>query len=469
MTSLYLFLFLSFNLFTSQAQNLLSNGDFEGNAFQPECESWYNVTNPSASDFCDNSFWLISMSDDTPIFSQSTSIELKADFPNYGAIKTYVTGITGTFVYQLSYHAKNTGSGVNVASFGLSNQNITNELSNDNNEWQKFSIIDTLTTTATDSIVVNLSTAPADECDDCGGVFDIIELKIITTSDCFCPNENIVFPAGSAQQGNYRTTATIESNGIITDHAKLMGADRVRLLSGFSTPANLSFTANNEGCDLYTDSWNRTGLDPSGINKIFLPDTFLYDIFFVGYWVFSAFNIPREIEFFTLESPLTLTTPLQQIYDDYELRNIYSTFKNNNLTAAFYNKDNDHPVKDKTGIYFQYNGIDYIEKVRVSYSSEKEKEVISILETISPIKIIVPATIVYNGSPANNGCGYLIIIEDGEFFDYKPVNEEVIDYSYFTGQPVDVTLTYVRVPGQIQPCSSSTNYNQLFIETIEYP
>lgn len=289
-----------------------------------------------------------------------------------------------------------------------------------------------------------------------------------------CSDQALIFSAGSTHQGNYRSSATIQSNGTITDHTKFMAAGSITLLGGFNTPSNLIFIANNEGCNFFSNNWNINNLDPLNFNKIYLPDNYDTTVNFdEDSWIFSTFRSDDKVNMYNEEgpgnpvAPLVLSAPLPQTYNGDMLRIVYSTFNNNTINGAFYHGNSGGTFKDKKGLYLQYDGNEYKQVLGLSYASDAEEEVIAILETISLCLVTEPATIRYDGSPAFDGCGYIITI-NGQ--DYKPLNEELIDDSYFTtGNPVDVTLSYTNVSGEIYTCFLPTYYNQITIVSIEYP
>ena len=146
MNNLLTFLFAISFIATLQAQNLLNNGNFENPDGSVNCDGWYDEYGNSISFACVNNFWQVEFTNDTPAAtpSENWSILIRSGWPDYGIVKSHVTGISGTYVYQLNYYMKalNTWGG---ASIEITNQNHIKSNTNNNNEWEQFSITDTIT------------------------------------------------------------------------------------------------------------------------------------------------------------------------------------------------------------------------------------------------------------------------------------------------------------------------------------
>jgi|GEM_PF-2123563 len=134
-----LFILLASTIF-GFTQNLITNGTFEDDQMQLNCKGWY-----------------IPLYEPTPIYINSTNVcmtdyfmeeennwrlSIPASFLGAITLETYITGLEGTQVYQLSYEIK--GIGVSEAKIGkyvqgefeLGNIQFNNTPSN----WQMFSL-----------------------------------------------------------------------------------------------------------------------------------------------------------------------------------------------------------------------------------------------------------------------------------------------------------------------------------------
>lgn len=147
-------------------QNLITNGTFEDDSMELNCEGWFGPYGESFSTITDS----IEICD-TRNFSQSDennwSLMIFSSFPGPYYAETYITGREGTHIYELKYDMLGEGIGLGTGYFGkLVNdeferrKSITDTASN----WRTFNLTDTITTQPTDTIVVGFA---GDDCDIC--------------------------------------------------------------------------------------------------------------------------------------------------------------------------------------------------------------------------------------------------------------------------------------------------------------
>lgn len=163
------------------AQNLIGNPTFEESGM-PYCMGWINSCQKEIS--CD------SLADcqtqpfhDAPkdleedqwsllIYGNSFPFEAYADY--------YITGITGTFVYQFGLWM-NTEHMTGYGRLGYMKQGVfsaSKEIEDLLNPWKFYLMLDTLTTVASDTIAVRLAAGIGDFCI-CDVYFDQVELSIV--------------------------------------------------------------------------------------------------------------------------------------------------------------------------------------------------------------------------------------------------------------------------------------------------
>lgn len=174
------FLFiLSFN---AESQNLISNPDFEQNG-NPYCDGWFDGCRMEFKDHCDSLYHCGTsiIHDSAPdTMPGEWCLKVYGDWPVSNAATTYITNRMGTFIYQLKFWM-NTEHFIGEAYLGtIKNLQIENYnlLSDSGQPWTQYSLLDTITTTATDTIGVLLGAAVGDFCQ-CDVAFDQIELTVI--------------------------------------------------------------------------------------------------------------------------------------------------------------------------------------------------------------------------------------------------------------------------------------------------
>jgi len=158
----------------SQTQNLIKNPSFEING-QPTAENWFFVAGGIEGDTS------TSLSQDTPPRGGNWSLPLFPVWTEEGYAKTYITGLEGTNIYNLSVWMKSNNGWPGSISIGVLSQNQLTQaksVSDTITNWNEYILIDTLTTTINDTIVVKLSAGIAPFSSESDKVlFDLVELK----------------------------------------------------------------------------------------------------------------------------------------------------------------------------------------------------------------------------------------------------------------------------------------------------
>lgn len=181
------FVFVVFAV-VSYGQNLISNWQFQYPDMQPRCDGWYNSCEEELTNHCDtNLYCFVGLINESPslIPENIWSLKVKTGFPQEGFAETYVTGQSGTNIYELKFWMKAT-DWQGGAKIGINTQNqfIENKsLIDTATFWKQFTLIDTLTRQSSDTITVRLTAGFGDFCL-CPPVnFAFIELtKVGTTS-----------------------------------------------------------------------------------------------------------------------------------------------------------------------------------------------------------------------------------------------------------------------------------------------
>ncbi len=163
------------------SQNLVLNSSFE-QSLQPYCEGWYNDCGKEIS--CDPTGDC-----NTQIFKDSPGDSLVDQwclliyghsFPFETPVDYYITGKTGTFVYQLKFwmntlHMNGYGRlGILDHGVFVQKDSVEDLLA----PWTEYILEDTITTTVTDTLVVRLAPGIGDFCL-CDVYFDQVELTVL--------------------------------------------------------------------------------------------------------------------------------------------------------------------------------------------------------------------------------------------------------------------------------------------------
>ena len=194
-------------------QNLISNSSFESN-MQLNCQSWYDECGNELINQCDSTsvYCQAGFYQDSPlnIPEELWCLKLTASMlPGEGLAETYITGQSDTNIYKLEFWMKSP-DWIGSASIGIISQNqftANKTIADTTSIWKKFTLIDTISTQATDTIAVHLSAGSGDFCI-CTSYFDLIDLTIldaVTTIENInlSKNEHIkVYPNPSISQIN---------------------------------------------------------------------------------------------------------------------------------------------------------------------------------------------------------------------------------------------------------------------------
>jgi hypothetical protein len=182
--------FISIFIFSTSfgiSQNLVSNGDFE-NSGQLDCASWYDGCGQELTYLCDTLVpgdpCDVGFYKDAPGPGGIWSIGLTGVGNSFPALaNTYVTGQSGTNLYQLNIWMKDPGQAFGGAHIGiLSNGKYTESktIPAASEIWTIYSVLDTLSLQPTDSIQITLSAFAGGP--NFGNIyFDKVELFLIDT------------------------------------------------------------------------------------------------------------------------------------------------------------------------------------------------------------------------------------------------------------------------------------------------
>ena len=182
---------LIFHTVTGRGQNLISNYTFEDGNMNIVCDDWYNGCGEELSVSCDTNFHCrVGFFRQSPslIPEDVWSLKLTAGwFPDEGLAQTYITGQSGTKIYQLHYAMKSdtfaghTAYGIGAIGTYSGGQFTSGKMIWDTtSHWKAYTIIDTITTEATDTIAVRLSAGMTEVIPNTA-FFDLVELTVIGT------------------------------------------------------------------------------------------------------------------------------------------------------------------------------------------------------------------------------------------------------------------------------------------------
>ena len=181
----------------AMSQNLILNPSFEFNG-DPYCEGWTDGCGSALSSHCD-SMWNCNtrLVMDTPPSTNAGDwgVEVYGSMPTSGSVVTYVTGQSGTLVYQLKFWM-NTTFFLGEAYIGPVENKVvidSNSISDYSGGWQQYTLLDTITTSINDSVGVVLTAGIGDFCI-CNVAFDQIELTVIDTLTTSSNDEADVIP-----------------------------------------------------------------------------------------------------------------------------------------------------------------------------------------------------------------------------------------------------------------------------------
>ena len=168
------------------ASNLIANGSFETSG-QPTTQGWYrhDIGAPPPWYQIDTSWGSMSGSrffeykQDAPLGGGNWSLQINGGVTFQQATRTLavVTGQSGTGYYQLSVWSKHAGVGDGYIGIAKKSSNINSGwkyviVDDTVQVWKKYILTDTLTTSATDTILIRLIVA-----DGASNLFDLAELN----------------------------------------------------------------------------------------------------------------------------------------------------------------------------------------------------------------------------------------------------------------------------------------------------
>lgn len=228
MKNLIIIIFLVTFTINGFGQNLISNWKFQDDAMNIKCDGWFNGCGNELTISCDTvPYCLVGFKNEAAsvIPEEVWSLQLEAGFPNEGLAETYITGQTGTQIYELKFWMKSESDiSKGFASIGTISQNqfsASKTISDTAIYWKELKLIDTLTTQETDTIVVRLS---AEKCDFCVRkvYFDFIEFTVIDNSSSvmnFQQNDRVdikIYPNPSKDKITFKIDDSKHENHKIT-------------------------------------------------------------------------------------------------------------------------------------------------------------------------------------------------------------------------------------------------------------
>jgi len=165
------------------SQNLILNSSFEQN-LKPYCEGWYTSCGKEMS--CDSigdcSTLIYEDSPGDSLVDQWCLLIYGHTWPNENHVDYYVTGRTGTFIYQMKFWM-NTLYFIGYGRLGVLDHGVfvqKDSIEGVSEPWREYILEDTITTTSTDTIVVRLAAGIGDFCF-CDVYFDLVELTVLNS------------------------------------------------------------------------------------------------------------------------------------------------------------------------------------------------------------------------------------------------------------------------------------------------
>jgi len=225
-----LFIFLMVHVFIGLGQNLISNPSFENINMKTDCQDWFDGCKKEITYICDSQpmYCYVDVAEDSPYLpSDKWCLTIHAGFEMEGIAETYITGQSGTNIYQLNYWL--TGGWYGSASIGTGAQDLfmaTQTRTDTSSIWQKFSLLDTIKTQTADTITVRLSAGFGDFCL-CTAYFDSVTLTITgtlsSTGDPGQPAQDLikVFPNPSNKDVTFEISCTEYENHILSIYNSL--------------------------------------------------------------------------------------------------------------------------------------------------------------------------------------------------------------------------------------------------------
>lgn len=191
MKNLSLTLFILANSAFGFGQNLIDNWKFQEDNMELKCTDWFNACGNELSMDCDTITHCgaqIYMDSPSLIPEDLWCLKLYGGFPQPGYAETYITGQSGTKVYELKYWMRSDPTGGIMPSFGHASIGFgaqsqfvaSKSLEAATFTWMQYSFTDTLSLEPSDTLTVRLSSEMCDLCTSSVN-FDFIELTVLDT------------------------------------------------------------------------------------------------------------------------------------------------------------------------------------------------------------------------------------------------------------------------------------------------
>ena len=163
------------------SQNLIHNSSFEQN-LNPYCAGWFTGCNKELS--CDSlgecSTRIFNDSPGDTLVDKWSLLVYGNTWPFENHVDYFVTSRSGTFVYQMKFWM-NTMHFIGYGRLGILDHGVFEQkdsITDILQPWTEYILEDTLTTAATDTIVVRLTAGAGDFCI-CDVYFDQVELNVL--------------------------------------------------------------------------------------------------------------------------------------------------------------------------------------------------------------------------------------------------------------------------------------------------
>ena len=229
-------------------QNLILNTSFESNGIF-ECQDWFDGCDEEITYICDSIIPLPYCGayyiDDTPTGGGSWGIYLSSSMlPPQGEVRTYITGLSNTYVYELKAWMKTNDQSSGTIALGMLSQGQFTEsmkVTDQSISWTQYTITDTLTTSVSDTIAIQLL-AGYGTTDIGQAYFDLIELTITDTlvsrEDLEHPKDDVIHIYPNPAYDNL----TIEISDRVNENLQLTIYSSTGRLVRFVEIRNRTFT-----------------------------------------------------------------------------------------------------------------------------------------------------------------------------------------------------------------------------------
>jgi len=163
------------------SQNLILNSSFEAH-LEPYCEGWYTACGKELT--CDTlgdcSTLIYEDSPGDSLVDRWCLLVYGNTWPFENNVDYYVTGREGKFVYEMKFWM-NTLHFAGNGKLGILQHGtfvVLDSIMDVGSPWKEYSLVDTVTTTAADTIAVRLASGLGDFCI-CDTYFDLVELNVL--------------------------------------------------------------------------------------------------------------------------------------------------------------------------------------------------------------------------------------------------------------------------------------------------